>query len=78
MALIILTLLAFIHQSQATRSAPDIGVCDTIVNKTSVILDCLSGSDNFCCKTEKLITWNHVTRWGKRCCSESEFVLQNM
>lgn len=62
---------------EAAKSSPDVGICETIHNQTVVMLDCLSGQDNFCCQDEQVITHNNVTRWTKRCCSEKDFVLQN-
>lgn len=61
----------------ATRSAPDIGLCVTVVNRSTLLLDCLTGYKNFCCNTEQVETWNNVTRWAKKCCSEAEFVVEN-
>lgn len=54
------------------------GVCETVTNGTSLILDCLSGDLHFCCRTERVKTWNNATSWAKKCCSEVEFVQQNM
>jgi len=62
---------------EASRSAPDIGLCESVEDKQPVLLDCLSGSKNFCCNTDLVEISGNLTKWAKRCCSETEFVLEN-
>lgn len=74
---LIILLLSSIRFVESSRSAPDIGICDTILNGQPVFIDCLSGHQNYCCNVKLEQTQHNVTKWVKRCCSESEFVSQN-
>lgn len=78
---LLITIIVFlstrINPIHAYRSSPDIGLCETIKNKTPISIECIRGQENFCCNTELLSTTDNVTKWGKRCCTEAEFVLQN-
>lgn len=59
------------------KSTPDIGFCEAIRSKQTISLDCFSGEKTFCCDDEEVTLWNNVTKWSKKCCTESEYVLQN-
>lgn len=75
--LVIIVYFSHINIIFAHRSSPDIGLCETIINNTFTSLECLRGQENFCCNTELLTTIDNVTKWAKKCCTETEFVLQN-
>lgn len=76
--IIVIIVLATIRFAHGTRSSPDIGLCETTVNGTTDTLDCLSGTANFCCLSEPDQTVNKGNIWTKKCCEESEYVLQNV
>lgn len=76
--LVIIVYFSKINIICAHRSSPDIGLCETIINNTFTSLECLYGQENFCCSTGELLkTKDNVTKWAKKCCTETEFVLQN-
>lgn len=73
-AIVVLTTIRF---ASGARPSPDIGLCETVVNNTADTIDCVSGTANFCCLKELVKTVNNVNKWTRRCCKESEYVLQN-
>lgn len=76
--LTIVVCLSRVYLVHAYRSSPDIGICETIKDNTLVSIDCIHKQENFCCDTTELLTTtDDIGKWGKKCCSEAEFVLQN-
>lgn len=73
----VLTVYIGPNNVEAARSAPDLGLCKVVHDGKIKTIDCLSGTAVFCCQTDKAKLWNNVTMWSNRCCTESEFVLQN-
>lgn len=66
--------------TQLTNAADhsDIGYCDSWNSTGPVDLDCMLGPNNFCCNKNLVKVNSDTNKWSKACCSEIEFVEQNM
>ena len=69
-------LLGCVPPVEPARSSADIGICESHKDGRMTNIDCLSGAANFCC-FDKLVHLSNVTKWSKKCCTESEYVQEN-